>query len=446
MLAIRYLCPKRLNQLLISIVAVLLTILGCAESDDGRDKPGKAKTSLFTGKKITFMTNLSLERGAKMLAKWFHEESGAIVELKIIHYSKLAESILADNTADSPQADIYMSWYVDLGKLVEEGALADITDFIEKNKELIQPEDFFHSIYDTFTRYRQRRWALPFDGDIHVILYRKSLLAKYNLPPPDTWEEFLNAARTITENERENGIYGCAIMAHPAPILIISCFMNRLGSYGGTLLDADGRPAINSIEAQLALQDMLNQSAFALPTPTETDFAVARDAFLNGQVAMTEQWADIGDMAENPKQSLVKGDWGVTQIPRGKGPNARHASALNAGFNLCLSSKAPQPEIAKAFLLFASRPDIMLKLNKGLTGVNPVRRSVFESKEYKPFSPELKKTEFETLQAAKSWPTIPQMDLLIKILADNISAALEKRITTQKALEDTQREWMKIIP
>lgn len=443
---IRDISQNSVTQLFFCIVAMIFAVIGCTESDVTHDELRKAKALPFAGQKITFLASLPLEVGAKKLAKWFHEESGAIVELNIIHYSKLAESILADNTADYPQVDVYMSWYVDLGKLVEDGALADLTDFIENNKQIIQPEDFFPSLYDAYTKHRGRHWALPFDGDIHVLLYRKSLLAKYKLAPPDTWEEYLRVARIITQNERDNGIYGCAIMAHPTPILIISCFMNRLTSYGGALLDANGRPAINSIEAQSALQDMLNQSAFALPTPMETDFVVARDAFLTGQVAMTEQWADIGDMAEDPKLSLIKGDWGVVQMPRGKGPDARHASALNAGFVLCLSSKAPQPEVAKAFLLFATRQDILLKLNKGFTGINPVRVSVFRSKEYKSLAPELKKVEFEAIHAATPWPTISQMDKLIKVLAENIAATLEKRKTTKNALEDTQREWLKIIP
>lgn len=437
---------NRPYQIFLLVTAMMLTIMSCSDSGESNGRANTAEPLPFSGKKVTFMVALSHAVGGKALANWFHEETGAIVELKVVHYSKLGASILADNAAPSPQTDVYMNWYVDLGKLVDNHALTDLTDFIENNAAIIQPDDFLPSLYDAHTKYRERRWALPFDGDIHVLFYRKSILARYALPPPDTWEDYLHVARTITQNEGKNGVYGSAIMAHPTPILVISCFMNRLGSYGGQLLDSNGRPTIDSVEAQKALQDMVDQSEYALPTPTKTDFFAARDAFLTGQVAMVEFWTDIGIMAEDPNQSLIKGDWGVVQMPRGTGAKAQHAPALNAGFVLGLSSRAPHPEVGKAFMLFATRQDILLRLNVMNSGVDPCRLSILESKEFNAISPELRQAGLGALHAATPWPIVPEMMHLLRILSENIAAAIDKRKTTQQALGDTQREWLKILP
>jgi ABC-type glycerol-3-phosphate transport system substrate-binding protein len=151
-------------------------------------------------------------------------------------------------------------------------------------------------------------------------------------------------------------------------------------------------------------------------------------------------------MAEDPKQSLIRGDWGVVQMPRGSGPKARHAPALNAGYILGLSSKAPHPEIGKAFLLFATRSDILVRLNLINGGVDPSRKSIFESKEFRRFAPEISKVEIGAIHAATPWPVVPQMAQLLDVLSSNIVAALDNRKTTSQALIDTQREWLKILP
>ena len=101
---------------------------------------------------------------------------------------------------------------------------------------------------------------------------------------------------------------------------------------------------------------------------------------------MAEQWTDIGIMAEDPAQSLIRGDWGVIQTPKGKGEKGQYSPALNAGFCLGISAKSHDPEAAKAYLLFASRPDIALKLNLINGGMNPTRTSVLISKEYQSFA------------------------------------------------------------
>ena len=111
----------------------------------------------------------------------------------------------------------------------------------------------------------KKRWALPFDGDTHILFYRKSLLAKHNLAPPETWDDFLYVSRTITEKEKTNGIYGSAIMAYKVPVLILSSFLNRVGAYGGQLLTPDGKPSLDTPEVLAALTALVEHSKYALP-------------------------------------------------------------------------------------------------------------------------------------------------------------------------------------
>jgi multiple sugar transport system substrate-binding protein len=429
------------------IATVITSVLANCDSGSppSTTSPSALKAVDLSGQKLTFMTITPHTGSAETLSDLFNKETGAVIQIVEVGYPDLLRKTLEDISDSAPQCDVFEIWYPTLGTLVEEGALTDLTEFIAQNEAAIQPDDFIPSLYNPYTLYNGKRWAIPYDGDTHVLFYRKSLLKKHNLAPPETWDDYLKVARTITKKERENGIYGSAIMAYNVPILIVSSFLNRLGGYGGQLLDREGRPAVNSPEAVEALSAMVEQSAYALPTPLETDFDVARDAILTGKVAMVEQWTDIGVMAEDPKQSTIQGDWGVVQMPKGSGDRARHAPALNAGFSLGLSSKAPHAETARAFLLFVARPDIIANLDLIKGGVDPTRISVLKSEEYRQFAPQVSAAAQAALEGATAWPTVPESPQLMDELTKNLVAALEERKSPEQALSDTQARWFEIL-
>ncbi len=404
--------------------------------------PASAEEPL-SGRKVTVFTNQPHLRAAEALAKWIYEDRGMIIRNVVLNYDEALRYTLNDISSASPQADVIMLWYADLGAMVEKQVLADLSEFIETNRSIIKPEDFIPSIYDAYSLYKGRRWALPYDGDTHLLFYRKSLLKKYKLQPPETWDDYLSIAKTITENEKANGIYGTAIMAPRAAMIVVSSFMNRLAGFGGKMTDDNGNPVINSKESVQALSAMIEHSRYALPSPLETDWEVSRDAFLSGKVAMAEQWTDIGIMAEDPAQSLIRGDWGAVQMPRGK--NTRHSPALNAGFCLGISAKARDLEAAKAYLLFATRPDITLKLNLINGGIDPTRISVLMSKEYRNFAPQISIAAKAAIDAATPWVIHSHTPEMIDILAKNIRIALESRKSPDQALDDTHKQWMKLM-
>ncbi len=431
--------------LLVTLIGCLIWVLTQQTSPPVLDNQTGYISPNLSGRKVTVLVTHPQLGAAEAIAKWFNQATGAVVRNVVVNYTDQLDYILKDVSSTNSQLDLFMLWYVDLGKLVESRALFDVTDFIQQNASLIQPNDFISSLYKPYTLYNGRRWALPFDGDTHVLFYRISLLNKYNLKPPKTWDEYLHVAKTITENEKKSGIYGTAIMGVPVPIIVLSSFMNRLGCYGGVLLDSTGKPVVNSVEAVTALSEMVKHGQQALPTPLETNFEVSRDAFLSGKVAMVEQWTDIGIMAEDIRQSVIQGDWGVIQMPMGKGVGASSIPALNAGYSIGISTKTDDLEAAKAYLLFISRPSITLKLNLINGGVDPTRVSVLKSPDYQSYSPKVSMAAQSALNGATAWPTIPQAPQLLEILTQNVIAAMEGQISARQALDDTQKKWEDIL-
>ncbi len=420
----------------------LIWLSGC----DSHPKPAGEKKAApkQQGDKLSIMVPWTHAGAADKLVQLFYAETGNVVRIIKVEYHDLLASTLKDVNSAAPQVDVFMLWYAHLGRLVEEKAIMSLEGFYERYAKTIDPPDLIPHFFDIYTMYKDKRWAIPWDGDIHVLFYRKSLFAKHNLSPPATWEEYLKVSRFITEHERENNIYGAAFMAHPTPVLITASFLNRLGGFGGKLVSPKMEPLIDSPEAVAALEAMVEHARYALPSPLETDFAVARDAFIQGKVGMVEQWTDIGIMAEDPKQSLIQGDWGAVPIPLAEGVEGKGLSPLNAGWSFAISSKSPHVDLSERLLAFAIRRDITLQLNTipGGGGLDPIRKSTITAPDFKAFAPQVSKVEAQLLDGNfVAYPNHPAIPDLLDDLTGAIVAALEGRSSPSMALKGCQEKW-----
>jgi len=441
----------RIYVLLIWIVTLFI---GTSCKNDQKEPNDQAKENVlieskklnFSGQKIVMASNITDVPAARLLADWFYKETRGIILIEPIPYDRMERVIIEDYHSKQSKYDVMEITYFSLARLVEEGVVLDLSDLIEQNKELIQPEDFYTDLYDAYTLYKGKRWGVPYDVDVHLFFYRKSLLKKYGFSPPDTWDDVNIIAKVITEKEKQNGIHGVAMMGYPVPIMNVCMYFNRLAAYGGSFIDSNGTPCINSPEAILALEKVIELSPYALPSVFDTDYETSRDAFLTGKVAMLDQWSSLGTFAEDISISLVNNDWGVVIMPKGTGNKAIHPATLNAGYSLTISNKANNLELAKAFILFASRPDIQKQLNISKTGIDPGRMSVLKSQDFiKSFLMAKPIENAFTNGNIKGWPLIPEVIELMEILSKNITFAMKNVKSAKQALDDTQELWLNIL-
>jgi hypothetical protein len=97
--------------------------------------------------------------------------------------------------------------------------------------------------------------ALPYDGDSHVLFYNTSILERNHVPVPNTWDDYLQGVKTISQAESKNGVYGAIIMGAAVPVIVGSLFANRFAGFGGNFLKSDGSP------------DIVPRSLFCWPMP-----------------------------------------------------------------------------------------------------------------------------------------------------------------------------------
>ncbi|MFO1539727.1 MAG: ABC transporter substrate-binding protein [Chloroflexota bacterium] len=377
---------------------------------------------------------------AELLTADFSAATGATINPTIVPYDEVAAKATLDAQSGANTFDVVDTFYINVGALAEDGILLDLTDWIESDENL-DPADFIGSVYDPYSLNGGRRYGVPFDGDTHVLFYNTEILERNGITePPATWDEYLADVKTITENEKANGIYGAAILGQKSPVILGSSYVNRLAGFGGAFLDENGQPVLDSEAAIAAAQALLDVAPYALPTPQETAFDQALPAFLNGQVAFMEFWTDLGTYAEGP-DSQISGKWGVTSLPTG-GDNTTPIAALNAGFVLGVTAATQKKDCALEFIEYASSTATNLKLITTTgSGIDPVRISSLNAPEYAAFNSKVQAAAATALNGALAWPTVPAAPKLFQELTDGLSALLDGQGTPAEILAQVNESW-----
>ncbi|MGH2532765.1 MAG: ABC transporter substrate-binding protein [Thermomicrobiales bacterium] len=397
----------------------------------------------FSGKTLNFMIIQPHVVTGDLLKADFEQLTGATVNLTSVPYDQVQAKATLDVQSGANEFDVFDYWYPTLGAMATQGIVEDVTDFIANDPD-IDPADFIPTIYDVYTLFDGRRWGLPYDGDAHVLFYNTEIFGRHNLTAPETWDDVLNAARTITEAESADGIYGIGIMGFKVPIILGSTYANRLAGFGGTFLDADGNPTLDSeaaIQAAVALNDI---AAYALPTPLETAFEQSLPAFSGGTTAMQEFWTDLGVYAQSSEGTEVADKWDVVQMPVG-GANTTHVAPLNAGFAFAVSAGSTEKEMARQFVKYATSKAFHVKaLTTVGSGIDPMRVSGLDSEAYKAFAPKVQ-AAVAAFGGVLPWPTIPRSPDLMTRLTDELALMLQGNKSPEEAMNAAQEGWQEIL-
>ncbi|WP_441842473.1 ABC transporter substrate-binding protein [Microbacterium gubbeenense] len=378
------------------------------------------------------------EGAGKILEEEFEKAHDVEVEVEVVPYDQIQSKVTLDVQSGTSAYDVIQYWYPTVGALAQAGALADITDWVADDGDIDQA-DFIDAVYQPYTQYDGKTYGLPIDGDTHVLFYNKEIFERNGVEPPATWDEYVDVARTITENESGDGVYGTALLGSKSAFNIGSSFFNRLATMSSDPIDS-AMPQLDSDVAVEAAQAMLDVSEYALPSPLEIGFEQALPQFLAGKVGMMEFWTDLGVFAQDPEQSQIVDGWGVVPLPLG--PEGSVSGALNAGWAMGISPNAADEDLAKQFVAFASSAETneMLITTTG-SGIDPTRTSTLESEDYAELVPEVAEVNAQVLPNAQSWPTSPAAPEMIQVLGDNLALMLQGNLSAEEAVSDTWDTW-----
>jgi len=199
------------------------------------------------------------------------------------------------------QADVVVFRSADLGELVEGGYLAPL------DQEKLAPyqavwTDLLERIREGEGRWGGQVWAVPFGSPLLVCYCRADVLERLGLRPPQTWEEYLQAAQRL----HDRGQLGSAVpsdrpwsaVAEPlGPGWAGWVLLARAASYAkhpdyySTLFDMQTMtPRIDTPPFVRALEELAAAAPLAGPTMLQDDPDQVRERFWRGECGLALCW------------------------------------------------------------------------------------------------------------------------------------------------------------
>lgn len=283
-------------------------------------------------------------------------------------YTGLNQKIMAAAKANSLPT-IAQATYPTVPDYVKNGWLVDLTSRINNEHGLV---DDLYPAFLKNTKYQGKYYSVPFSESLDILYYNKTLMDKYGLQKPDSWEDLQKDAQILKEKH-----------ANVALLQLDKSFdqeyQSMLKELGTDMVSPDSLKvnidSNNSKEAANFFMNMINDHSAVTSTNTYGD-----DDWLRGSaVFYANTSAGLNHLQQNVPLSFK---WGTLSFPSYHGKRA----SILAGSNLVMfkSASKAQQDGAWAFMKFLMSKPQTTKWAE-MTGYLPLRKSAANSKEYQQY-------------------------------------------------------------
>ncbi len=284
-------------QRLLTLIVILVMILAASGCKTGgaATKYSPIVVAVWSGPEHDNLVKLAAEYEKKTGNKVVVEEIA-----REAYYDKLTTTFVGGGS-DYDAAYIMSDWPP---AWVKANALADLSQFMNDKKVAAADFDLnnFKPSTDYFT-FDGKVYALPSEGDTAWLWYRKDLLEAKGLKVPETWDEYLQAARALNNPPT---VYGAVIGAKADEALWD--FMFYLFSFGGGILDKNNQVIINNqagVNALTFYSNLLVTEKLVPPDVVTYGYNEILTSLQEGKVALGIQWMaatqTLTDCTQSPK-------------------------------------------------------------------------------------------------------------------------------------------------
>ena len=188
--------------------------------------------------------------------------------------------------------------------LLNQGTIRPLDDLIAEYGQQLTPNQLIQVDGDTM--------AVAMMVNTQHLMFREDILADLGLDVPTTWEGVLEAAAAIQE---------AGVVDYPLGGTFKSGwnlaqeFVNMFGGYGGTFVNPDNTPAVNSEAGLAALDMMMRMTEYMDPEYLVSDSTYVQQQFQQGQIAMANLWASRAGAMNDEAESQVVGLVGTAAAP-----------------------------------------------------------------------------------------------------------------------------------
>lgn len=286
-------------------------------------------------------------------------------------------------------------------------------------------------------KYDGTLYAAPWFTNASALFYRTDVLEELGVTEvPTTYQGWIDVFEQLGE---DSGIdYAFCYQGSQSEAMVCN-WVEFLASFGASVLDENGTPVCNTPEAIAATQLMSDFIGTYAPEGTTTYAETeAQQVFQEGKALTCRTWSGTWNTFNNPEESDVAGNVGMTVLPVNEEGDTAHSclGGLDLAINTYISDEQKaaaktfvkwltSEEEEKAFCLSSSQP--------------PTVKAVYTDAdvlEAIPFYTDF----YSIIENGKGRPSSPDYSVLSDAIQRNVHTALTGESSVEDALNALQEE------
>ena len=372
----------------------------------------------------------------------FEQLTGIKVNFDILSQDTYFTKALTVLSSNSPAYDFLMVGNAEAGQYMAGNWLEPLDPYLNNPKltdlAWYDKDDILQGGMKAGTK-DGAQYALPISSEGEMLFYRKDIFEQKGLKPPTTFDELYAVAKELNSPEMAGyvtrGKLGADLMWEWVGVLL---------SYGGRLLDDQGKPVFNSPEGIAATEMFYKLLKDTGPEGTiNWSWMEAAENFAQGKSATFLEAGGIGPVVEKEGNPVV-GKVSYVVMPHAEGkstiPNYWY-------WMVGIPAGSKQKDAGYLFLEWATSKTLGIPL--ATAGSSPARESTWNSEEFlSGANPDWAKASVATGQAVQpsmvpyDRPDYPEITEAITVELNNIHAGVKD---VKTALDDAAAKVEKIV-
>lgn len=356
----------------------------------------------------------------------FTEATGIQVNPTFVAYEELAPKILT--SAASGGYDVILGDCIWPAQFAKAGLVLEVTDRLSE----VDLDDIYQGALDA-TKYEGKYYGMPWLNDVKYMFVNMELLKQAGVEAaPTTWDELIADAKLCKEQGIcEYPIVGCYAQAE----CLVCDYTCIAGSFGGTFVDADNNPTLNSPENVAALDFMAQTLTDGLCNPKSLEMIEddVLSTFAAGNAVFAINWTYQYASMNDESASSVVGQGIIMPIP---GTDKAQSATVNGGMPLMITAGCKNPDEAWDYMLFLASKEMQAKY---CANALPIWKSLYTD-------PQVIETAGEAVVEAsqiqfdfiQNRPMVPYYNELSTSMQTELQLVLLGQKTAQEALDSLQ--------
>ncbi|OGF44522.1 MAG: hypothetical protein A2452_12840 [Candidatus Firestonebacteria bacterium RIFOXYC2_FULL_39_67] len=283
-------------------------------------------------------------------------------------------------------------------------------------------------------------YGIPDDVDSRHLFYRKDLLNKYGITPPETWQELIDAAKYIVKGEKDPKLNGLlAYWSHEA--ILTGMLFETIWGNNGDIYDSEGISIVNSKRAEEALQLMKDLIYIHKIMPKEIIHSFSTptvaDMFRNCESVFNITKCEFM-FSQYKKDDFYKEKVGIAPLPKMQ-KDAAHYNIIR-GNALCVPKNTRYPKSANAFLKYITSMKVSRQFEIDGGWPFPAKTAFWEDKEILKAKPFYAGAKFLLKNYKNPYADINNFDIIFNLAKNNITKVMREEKEPAEMLEHLSKE------